>query len=439
MYIKKVHLTNIRTISELEITFPSPPGWHVLLGDNGAGKSSLIRAISAAIIGPSEVLRLDPNFNTWVKNGERKATINLWLERDVQLDKRSGQGGAKAGVKDNTEVKCQTTIEQDEGNGRTWKFKDAFTKKDGLHPDYYNWGSGDGWFSAAFGPYRRFTGGDQSMEAFYIRNPKIGAHLTAFKENAALTESVIWLKDLQFRSLTKPNSEEAVILKGIVHFTNQNNLLPYGFSLKEITPDGPLFSIPDGTEVHLYELSEGIKSVTSLAFELMRLLLRVYPADKVFRNFMDANQDNDTVLVPGVVLIDEIDVHLHPSWQARIGKWFTRCFPQIQFIVTTHSPIICRAAVNGSVWRLEVNESGITTGRQLIGHELDNLLFGDILDAFGTGAFGQDILRDENGHQKLMRLAELNVLFYRGEATAKDKKERKQLLTIFPSNDSLLS
>ena len=351
MYLKKIELTNIRSIRKLKISFDSPAGWHVLLGDNGAGKSSVIRAISAAIVGPSEILRLDPNFSTWVSAQSKKATIDLTLVRN-EKDKRSGQGGARGGVKDIVEIKCKTVIEQDEGNGRTWKFKDSSIKKDGAHPDWYNWGSGDGWFSAAFGPYRRFTGGDQSLETFYLRNPKIGAHLTAFKENAALTESVVWLKDLQFRSLSKAKSEETTIIKGIKHFINQDNLLPHGFKLKEITPDGPMFTIPSGSVVHLYELSEGIKSVTSLAFELMRLLLRVYTAQEIFSNFLDDDNSNDCVPVPGVVLIDEIDVHLHPTWQARIGKWFTTCFPQIQFIVTTHSPIVCRASSSGSVWRL---------------------------------------------------------------------------------------
>jgi len=437
MYLKEIELTNIRSVRKLHIKFSKPAGWHVLLGENGSGKSSVIRAVSAAIVGPSEILRLDPNFSTWVTSGMKKAAINLVLERHP-ADKRSGQGGAKGGVKDIIEIRCQTKIEQDEGNGKTWKFKDDAPKKDGAHPDYYNWGAGDGWFSAAFGPYRRFTGGDQSLETFYLRNPKIGAHLTAFKENAALTESVVWLKDLQFRSLSKPKSEETTILNGIQHFINQDNLLPKGFQLKEITPDGPFFSIPDGSTVHLYELSEGIKSVTSLAFELMRLLLRVYSAQEVFGNFLDNNPDNDFVPVQGVVLIDEIDVHLHPTWQARIGQWFTHCFPAIQFIVTTHSPIVCRAAVNGSVWRLP-NPGEEAKSKQLTGTELDRLLYGDILDAFGTGAFGSDIARDEEGLKKLNRLAELNVRFYRDEASVAEKNERKQLIKIFPSDDALFS
>ena len=47
---------------------------------------------------------------------------------------------------------------------------------------------------------------------------------------------------------------------------------------------------------------------------------------------------------PGVVLIDEVDSHLHPEWQRQIGSWLKQHFPKIQFIVTTHSAWICQAA-----------------------------------------------------------------------------------------------
>jgi len=55
---------------------------------------------------------------------------------------------------------------------------------------------------------------------------------------------------------------------------------------------------------------------------------------------------------PGVVLIDEIDVHLHPEWQRAIGVWLQEHFPRIQFIVTTHSPLVCPAANHGRIYHL---------------------------------------------------------------------------------------
>ena len=54
MYIRKVILDKIRNIDHLEMDFPRAVGWHVLIGDNGAGKSTILRAIALAIIGPYE-------------------------------------------------------------------------------------------------------------------------------------------------------------------------------------------------------------------------------------------------------------------------------------------------------------------------------------------------------------------------------------------------
>lgn len=45
MYIQKVTIENIRSIDHFEMTFPNPAGWHVLIGDNGAGKSTILKAI----------------------------------------------------------------------------------------------------------------------------------------------------------------------------------------------------------------------------------------------------------------------------------------------------------------------------------------------------------------------------------------------------------
>ena len=92
--------------------------------------------------------------------------------------------------------------------------------------------------------------------------------------------------------------------------------------------------------------------------------------------------------LPGVVLVDEIDAHLHPTWQLRIGENLLRYFPKVQFIVTTHSPLICHAAEKGSVWRLPVpGDDSSFTGR-VRGKELKRLIYGDILEAYDTELFG---------------------------------------------------
>ena len=52
MYIKSLEIKNIRAINQFKMAFDNPAGWHVLIGDNGAGKSSIIRSLALMLVGP---------------------------------------------------------------------------------------------------------------------------------------------------------------------------------------------------------------------------------------------------------------------------------------------------------------------------------------------------------------------------------------------------
>lgn len=84
----------------------------------------------------------------------------------------------------------------------------------------------------------------------------------------------------------------------------------------------------DGRVVPFSLLSDGYRNVISLVADLAWRAATLNPYDGT-----DAG-----VRAVGVVLIDEIDLHLHPSWQRRIVPDLRRAFPQLQFVVTTHSP-----------------------------------------------------------------------------------------------------
>jgi predicted ATP-binding protein involved in virulence len=58
----------------------------------------------------------------------------------------------------------------------------------------------------------------------------------------------------------------------------------------------------------------------------------------------------------GIVLIDEIDLHLHPSWQQKIIQRLEDTFPNLQFIVTTHSPQVCHTVDSDNIWLLRDGE-----------------------------------------------------------------------------------
>ncbi len=83
-----------------------------------------------------------------------------------------------------------------------------------------------------------------------------------------------------------------------------------------------------GTELNVLQLSDGEKCMLALVGDLARRL-----------SLINTERD-DPLLGEGVVLIDEIDLHLHPKWQRTVVASFERTFPNCQFIFTTHSPQI---------------------------------------------------------------------------------------------------
>ncbi|MDA8120037.1 MAG: AAA family ATPase, partial [Gammaproteobacteria bacterium] len=89
----------------------------------------------------------------------------------------------------------------------------------------------------------------------------------------------------------------------------------------------------------------------------------------------------------GVVLIDEIDAHLHPKWQREIGSWFKRIFPRIQFLVTTHSPLICQEADHGSIFHLPI-PSGEEKPFRVSNSDYQKIITGKPDTILLTSAFG---------------------------------------------------
>ena len=220
------------------------------------------------------------------------------------------------------------------------------------------------------------------------------------------------------------------MLDKIIQFVNTPGFLPHNTHLESISSDGVIFKDGHGFSLSVNQLSDGFRSILSLTFELIRQLARVYGDKEVFTQ----NKDNSlSINLPGIVMIDEIDAHLHPSWQTRIGQWFTRYFPNMQFIVTTHSPLICRAAEKGTIWRLAAPGTNLHSG-EISGLEKQKLIFGNILDAYGTEVFGRSPVRSQKSDEKLQKLGKLNMMAALGTISHEDEKERLILQQILSTD-----
>jgi predicted ATP-binding protein involved in virulence len=136
------------------------------------------------------------------------------------------------------------------------------------------------------------------------------------------------------------------ILGAIKQFVNdEGNEEAYTDIYFEWTPDfpnGEMVLDKKGGSVYYRQLSSGEKAVIALVADLARQLALVNPkADNPLGGL-------------GVVLIDEIDLHLHPSWQRRLVPKLREVFPNVQFVVTTHSPMVL-SSVNSSQGRIVKN------------------------------------------------------------------------------------
>lgn len=450
MYIKSIEVTNVRAISSFKMKFAVPAGWHVIIGDNGTGKSSVVRAIALALIGPEKALALRLSWEDWLTTQQRAGSIKLQIAADPEWDKAINTQKASVAASDKPfMVELDFSRERVGGFGNG--FSNGFSRPHSIvaltsnidsarnrKPRKEIWGDYAGWFSVAYGPFRRFTGGNPEWTKVFYSAPKVGAHLSAFGEDVALTEVLEWMRELDYQRLKQKEevnepSEAGHTLEYIKRFINESGLLPHNAKLDRIEAEGPVFVDGNGNPVPVTQMSDGYRSVLSLTFELIRQLIRVYGFKQVFHQLAKNREGKLQIGLPGVVVIDEIDAHLHPTWQTRIGQWFVKCFPKMQFIVTTHSPLICRAAANGTIYRLVTPGSDEPSG-EITGIERDRLIYGNILDAYATEAFGDDVTQSEEAREKLKVLISLNARFAFGKLSKAEETEMWRLRKIFTTD-----
>ena len=441
MYLRRLTLRNVRAIRGIELEFPktAEAGWHVILGPNGSGKSSLIRSIALVLMGEREAYASRQPLGSWIAQSADEAFISVSLSYDPKFD--SLVGGGKPPQKP---ITAEVTLRSKGSNIPVHAQAAKAVDYSGFAVQRTIWGGGAGWFSASFGPYRRFTGGDRVYDRLFVTNRRLAPHLTAFGEDVALTDALTWLTSLYAQQLEDEKAERESVagqkLTLVVSLLNANGLLPHGATIGMVSTSEVMVVDGNGSFVALDQLSDGYRSALSLTLELLRQMFELY-GDKTVLD--SVSEDRRSITAPGVVAIDEVDVHLHPTWQATIGDWLTSCFPYVQFIVTTHSPLVCRSVLNavgevrGSVWKLPVPGSG-DSATKIEGSDLSQLVYGDVLEALDTGAFGNGLERSQLGMLRLRRLAEINLIALERKLSPDEDGERRALRAALPASAGVL-
>ena len=185
------------------------------------------------------------------------------------------------------------------------------------------------------------------------------------------------------------------------------------------------FETVDGL-VSFPELSHGTRSVLDWVEQLVNGIARCYEGYR------------DWEKMPGIFIIDEIDAHLHPSWQRRIIPTLTRHFPNVQIFASTHSPMMVAGLKKGQVHLLKRDETG-----QVIWSRNEQDIIGWTADEIYRTFMGIDDPTDELTVQRVNRLRELRDRESRTEAEDDEmnglrRQVNQDLLAKGPVNAQLL-
>jgi energy-coupling factor transporter ATP-binding protein EcfA2 len=397
MYVSQVKLGNIKGFHgarEVDLTLTRPDGshagWTVVAGRNGSGKTTLLQAIALALGGERAVFAVMQEFENWITHGADQAAVELQIHADPEFDDAQGflwLDSFALTLSWTAQTVSDVSLAMVDGPR-------------GPRPG--------GWLYAAYGPFRRLSGVVRKS------SNRVANIASLFNEDASLSEGVSWLIQQHLRALEgEPGAGE---LKQAALRLLSDGLLPDDHEVDDVTSDG-LWVSCRGSRFPLRETSDGYRTVTALVVNLLKQIYDAYGKLPV---------EGNAITAPGVVIIDEVDAHLHVSWQQRIGGWLKAHFPNIQFIVTTHSPYICQAADPGGLIRLPGPDE------QLPPHVVDQDLYERVVygsgdDAVLTELFGLDSPYSEQAEQLRRRLVQLEVKVIAGKADEQEVRQYEEL------------
>lgn len=298
-YIERIELRNFRVIEELALDFPDPRQdyipWIVLLGENGVGKSSVLKAVALAFMDESKIEHLNLDASKLVRYGSASGHVRVYV------------------------------------SGYIRPFEVFFRKGD---PHFYKTNP-DGRVKRRDEPNKLQTlvfgyGGTRLLPLSEYTRPAIGGLTRVdnlFDPFMPLVDARDWLLSLTGEEGKLRFGHSARAIKKLLMRQEEDTLIRRRGQVKLKVP-------AFGTIVPLEELSDGYQSTVALATDIMSVALETWKTAE---------------FAEGIVLLDEIDVHLHPTWKMEIVNGLRAVFPRMQFLITTHDPLCLLGTRSGEV------------------------------------------------------------------------------------------
>ncbi|MCM0590835.1 MAG: AAA family ATPase [Gloeotrichia echinulata DEX184] len=385
MHIEELHLENFRGFQELTLKFPSDVA--VFIGVNGSGKSSILDSI--AIILSQFVFALR-------KKGKKVSEFDL-TEDDININSDTTNNYIRVAIDSNMNrwsisrdrKRLKSITNRKEINLYASQLLQELEDKNDLSlPILVYYKTQRIVINSSSRNSSSLKDGSENDESRqFLRNSnQLDAYRTAFSSNVNDFQDFFdWFKEeeeyenevrlREDQSFRNPSLE--IVRKAIEKFlegfpnTQFNNLhVVRATASRElgirrlITPI--LVINKNGEDLKIDQLSDGEKTVLMLVVDIARRLAILNPSITNPAELLDKGK--------GIILIDEVDLHLHPQWQRIVLPSFTKTFPSCQFIVTTHSPQVLSGIKRENVFILE-DSAVVEVTPHTFGRDTNSIIF----------------------------------------------------------------
>lgn len=360
MKIAKFSIQNYRCIQDLEVNCLDDKGkvrqWTVLLGENNSGKTNVLRALAL-------LETVEHEFPVEAETvGERESTV-LYAPLAVKhKDLIMGAGS----------LKVEATLCSENDIQFPWSYTDSRVNVQQV---------------LSVNRLSVFAYGVSRYPAHTALNERESKpYKTLFSTEARLTDLEEWLLKLDYLSRMDDENSQREGRKRLdsVRGLLKSNLFPEVLDVTFEASGGTnsqvivKFVTKDGT-VRFDQLGFGYQTSLTWLSDFCKRMFELYPKSK------------NPLQEEAVVLVDELDLHLHPKWQRDIVPTLSKVFPRVQFIVTTHSPHVLQSMedVNLYVLRRDETSGEITVERSDV-TDFTGWTVEDILSV--TMELGEDVL-----------------------------------------------
>lgn len=391
MYLDSIKLENLRTFvsttvdlvhPETDFTrvdkaggllLPQPrlPNVNLLLGDNGSGKTTLLRAVALAGFGPA-VSDVKVQENYLVRNlpGQSsrppRAEKERWPEASIRasflLHEQDGPPGKKI-------ESAVTVVRRGELEGLHFRGESSpaweriFESKN------------DAFFMVGYGATRRVERGESfdmgaRTKSRFLRAQRVQG---VFEDSFSLIPLTYWLPKLK--------TENPGRYKQVVNLINRL-LGPGHYRFTGETDRGDYLFEKGRMRVPFLSMSDGYRAFLGWVADLLYHICYGCPSGKKL------------VENAGIVMVDEIDLHLHPRWQMDVIATIAKALPRMQFIFTSHSPLVAGSLEWMNIIALKASPKLITSAQRLRqrihGLDADQVLLTDFFGLSSTRAAAKE-------------------------------------------------